>query len=317
MVGTRPMDVFVSHSSQDGELANRIERDLEAGGLKVWLDHSDIRGGELLGRQLQQAILDCRVLVLLWSVTAAASRWVNLEWLAAFHQSRFIVPCVVDSTPLPFFLEASVYLDLDHREYGGVLPELKRTVGAAPERANELPPNVRALSAEVRAATAVLVELQAEVVAALQAGDLLEAAALQQALGGPIREARQRWPFEARIANLEGYYLKDQYQISYRDEIYAGRAPDDPVLGDAERTFIASLALDPTDPSALNGLGNILFFRRDLFASEFFTERAVHWANALGTPYPDAVHDLKMVRGHIAASERSATQGEERSLGVT
>jgi hypothetical protein len=242
--------------------------------------------------------------VLVWSAGAAESRWVNLEWLAAFHRNRFIVPCVVDLTNLPFFLQLSVYLDLGRREYADVLEELKRAVQSAPDRANELPPNVRTLGREARATCSTLAEHQGLVLKLLQQGDVNGAKARQRALDEPMADALRRWPMEAQIANLGAYHLKNHYQIRHRDAIAAGHAPDDPVLDEAERAFVSSLALDPTDLSAVNGLGNILFFRRDICASEFFHERAVLLANARGQTYHAAEHDLKMVRAHIAAAER-------------
>jgi Flp pilus assembly protein TadD len=67
------------------------------------------------------------------------------------------------------------------------------------------------------------------------------------------------------------------------------------VLDQAERRFFETLAIDPTDPSGLNGLGSILFFKRDLNAAEFFQRAAIDQAKQLGQEYPAAHHDLEMV----------------------
>lgn len=47
----------------------------------------------------------------------------------------------------------------------------------------------------------------------------------------------------------------------------AGRAPKDPLLNQGERHFFDALCVDPSDPSALNGLGSILMFERELDAA--------------------------------------------------
>ncbi len=64
------MDAFISHASKDVTVAARIEELLEEDGLTVWLDHSEIRLGVLLRKELQTAIKNSRVLVLLWSKAA-------------------------------------------------------------------------------------------------------------------------------------------------------------------------------------------------------------------------------------------------------
>ena len=68
-------DAFISHASADLDPAAKIEDALEAERLDVWLDHFEIRLGVLLAGERQVAIAACRVVILLWSETAAASRW--------------------------------------------------------------------------------------------------------------------------------------------------------------------------------------------------------------------------------------------------
>src|SRR5918992_753254 len=73
---------LICYASVDLAAATQVERALEAAGLDVWLDQSEIQLGVLLTRELQDSITACRTLILLWSQTAAGSRWVNMEWIA-------------------------------------------------------------------------------------------------------------------------------------------------------------------------------------------------------------------------------------------
>ena len=115
-------------------------------------------------------------------------------------------------------------------------------------------------------------------------------------MGELADKALQAWPLEPMIVNLAGYDLKNAYMVKHWDAIQAGRAPDDPLLAQAERRFFDTLAIDPTDPSALNGLGSILMFRRDLDAAEFFILAAIAQADRRNMDYPEAKHDLALVR---------------------
>jgi hypothetical protein len=289
------MDAFISHSSRNRSVASSIEQALEGEGLRVWLDDSEIRLGVLLGKELQDSIEASRVVLLLWSSHAAASRWVTSEWLTAFHLQRFILPCVLDGTPLPQCLLSSVFLPF-RRVTAPVVERLVRAVREAPDRANQLAPVMRSESAEVGAAGAALARGQEELSERLAARRLDEAAAVQAQLDARMEEALRAWPLEPMIVNLAGYHLKNAYMVRHWDAIQAGRAPDDPLLAQAEQRFFDTLAIDPTDPSALNGLGSILMYRRDLEAAEFFILAAIAQADRLQMDYPAARHDLALVR---------------------
>jgi Flp pilus assembly protein TadD len=64
------------------------------------------------------------------------------------------------------------------------------------------------------------------------------------------------------------------------------------LLLEAERFFFSTLFVNPVDPSALNGLGNVLTFERDYEAAEFFVERALE----IEPSYEQALHDLALIR---------------------
>lgn len=289
------IDAFISHASADRRTAVRIEKALEADGLSVWLDDSEIRLGVLLGEELQGSIRGARVLVLLWSETAAASRWVATEWLTAYHVRRFIVPCTLDSTALPQCLQNAVRLRI-RRVTAGVVEDIARAVRESPRARNRLTPAMSAQGPEVSAAIDRIVDGQAAIQDAISAGSLDKARKDQARLDKEVAAATTAWPLDPVLVNLAGYQLKNSYMMKHWDAIQAGRGPRDPLLEQSEQRFFETLSLDPTDPSALNGLGNILFFRRDLDAAEFFHVAAAAQAKRLGFAYPAAEHDLELVR---------------------
>jgi hypothetical protein len=312
-------DAFISHASVDIEAARTIERALEADGMNAWLDDSEIQLGVLLAGELQSAIRDCRVLVLLWSQTAARSRWVNTEWLAAHHLDRFIVPCVLDDTPLPQCFEHSVYLDL-RRGRDAAVARLVKAVRAARLGANPLPPPVRAESRELRDAIHRLGNGQRIVTDALGSRDVKQAADEQTALEEVMRAALAAWPLDPMVVMLDGYHIKNDYMIRHWEALQSGRGPADPALERSERRFFEALALDPTEPSGLDGLGSILMLRRDLRAAEFFFQCAIRQAEVRGFRYDAAIDNLASVRRFLdpqAAAPPAARRAQRRTTRST
>jgi hypothetical protein len=88
----------------------------------------------------------------------------------------------------------------------------------------------------------------------LEKRQLSKAAEVQALLDDHMDKALGAWPLESMIMNLAGYHLKNAYTLKHWDAIQAGRAPDDPLLAQAEQRFFETLAIDPTDPSALTDL---------------------------------------------------------------
>ena len=289
------MDAFISHSSKNRAVATRLETALEAQGLRVWLDDSEIRLGVLLREELQTSIQRCRMLVLLWSKSASESRWINAEWLMAFHLGKFIVPCVLDDTALPQCLQSSVFLNLT-RVGVATVDRLTRAIKDAPAAANPLAPVMRSEEPELKKAINGLVNGQQAMMDRLLKREVDTAAQIQALLDTSMDAAIQLWPLDPVIVNLGGYHLKNAYMLKYWDAIQAGRAPRDELLDQAERRFFEALWIDPTDPSALNGLGSILILERELAAAEFFIRAAIAAAKKQGmASYPAAEHDLGVV----------------------
>jgi tetratricopeptide (TPR) repeat protein len=288
------MDAFISHASKDATLVAQIEELLEADGLKIWLDRSEIRLGVLLRKELQNAIKDSRILILLWSKAAARSRWVAAEVLTAFHLNRFIVACVRDHTPLPYFLQNTIYLNLQRRNTASI-EHLRRAVRTSPDAANEVPTVMSSQSWELQQTIQRIVQGQSAVTDCLGNRDLQTAKEKHQLIDGVTFDAEKAWPLEPMVLNLAGYHHKNAYMLKHWAAIQAGRPPKDRLLVRAERLFFGALFGNPNDYSALNGLGSILIFERDLDAAEFFIRRAIVLSKQDGTDYAAAKHDLAMI----------------------
>src|SRR5882724_1930638 len=154
------MKAFISHSSKDVKLALRVERALTKDGLSAWLDRSEIQYGELLRKQLQDAIRGSKAVVLLWSKAAARSRWVASEIISAFHFDRFIIPCVLDGAQLPMFLQSDVQIDF-RKSLGPMLAAIPGAVRKAKRKANEYLSIAGGQRAEVLATVTQIAQAQA------------------------------------------------------------------------------------------------------------------------------------------------------------
>ena len=287
------MNTFISHSSKDTSQSVRIERALEKDGHEVWLDRSDIRLGVLLRAELQSAIRKSRAVVLVWSKPAAASRWVAAEILTAFHLRRFIIPCVVDNTPLPQFLDNTVYLDF-RANPKTALRSLRRAAANVPKTANTFSKVMSSQSPDLQEMIRLIVKAQGVELDRL-GNDLSGAREMHAVVDAAMKKVEKRWRLDLSILNLAGYHRKNAYMLKHWDAIQAGRPPKDPLLRRAEQFFFEALFVTPTDCSALNGLGSVLLLERELEAAEFFVRRAIAIAKKKKIAYSDAEQDLAMI----------------------
>jgi hypothetical protein len=286
-------DLFLSHSSRDAKLVQRLAASLSKAGLEAWVDASEMRYGRLLRNELQQAIGASRVLVLIWSAAAKASRWVWAELFTAFHLGRFIVPCVLDRTPLPQFLQTAAYLD-KRREKTRLGDALARAVRDAPDRANDVPALLASQSPLVQQLTRSIGLSQYAVLDAMPK-DLARARKANTSVRKALARLERLAPLDSGTLNLAGYQYKNDYLIKHWQPVQAGRAPKDPLLARGERCFFDSLAVKPTDFDAVNGMASILALERESDAAEFFERRALALAKRLGLNYEAAQQDLDMI----------------------
>jgi len=125
--------VFLSYASQDAEAARRICDVLRTGGIEVWFDQSELRGGDAWDREIRRQIRDCALFIPIISSNTQArlEGYFRREWkLAAVRthdmadEKPFLVPVVIDETT----------------DQGASVPEMFRAVQWTRLPAGETPP---------------------------------------------------------------------------------------------------------------------------------------------------------------------------------
>jgi hypothetical protein len=296
-------DAFFSHASEDSRVAARLVKFLETNSLTSWIDRSSMRFGSLLRNELHDAIRDSRTLVLVWSKAASKSRWVMAEILVAFHLNRFIIPCVLDETPLPQFLGNTAYVDR-RRDKSSLGAEVFRSIREAPAHANEIAPLIASRTPVVQSLANRVAAAQYRVLATITT-DLKKAATANTVVDKALRSLKKLAPLDVTVMNLSGYQCKNNYMVKHWQKIQAGQAPKDPLLISGERHFFDTLSVNPRDESAINGIGSILFYERELQAAAFFQRRAIELAKPRGGNYKAAQLDLELTLSFMGRSGRA------------
>jgi hypothetical protein len=100
--------IFLSYAREDADAARRIADALQAFGLEVWVDQSELQGGEAWDASIRQRIKSCALFIAVVSANTQRRRegYFRREWnfavertLDMAHGTPFVLPVVVDGTP--------------------------------------------------------------------------------------------------------------------------------------------------------------------------------------------------------------------------
>jgi TolB-like protein/Tfp pilus assembly protein PilF len=99
--------IFLSYASQDAQAAQRICEALRVAGIEVFLDQSELRGGDAWDQKIRREIQDCALFIPVISANTASRHegYFRLEWDLADQRTHmiarsrvFIVPVCLDAT---------------------------------------------------------------------------------------------------------------------------------------------------------------------------------------------------------------------------
>jgi len=104
-------DVFVSYARSDRALVAPLVAAVEAKGWSVWWDH-DIDAGQQFDDQIERELKAAKAVLVVWTPTSAASRWVRGEAREAADWGT-LVPVRFEAASLPMDMRAIHTTDLD------------------------------------------------------------------------------------------------------------------------------------------------------------------------------------------------------------
>jgi TolB-like protein/tetratricopeptide (TPR) repeat protein len=100
--------IFLSYAREDTDAARRIAEALRSGGLEVWFDQNELRGGDVWDQKIRRQIKECTLFVPIISqhTQVRGEGYFRLEWKLAVERTHlmaegvpYLVPVVVDETP--------------------------------------------------------------------------------------------------------------------------------------------------------------------------------------------------------------------------
>jgi formylglycine-generating enzyme required for sulfatase activity len=96
-------DIFISYTRKDQPAARKLADALERKGWSVWWDPK-LRVGEHFDDVIEQALMESRCVIVLWSERSVQSRYVKDEAVFALQRNK-LVPLAIDEVALPFRFE--------------------------------------------------------------------------------------------------------------------------------------------------------------------------------------------------------------------
>lgn len=127
------MKVVISYSTKNLTWVDKIKTALASEDVEVFVAEYDVKPGRNLNAEIETAVEDCDLLIVLWSKEARESNFVRHEVSLAKGKKKHIIPVVLDDDRnLPEFIKGLKYVDLK-KNPDGALADLKKIVG---EKAN-------------------------------------------------------------------------------------------------------------------------------------------------------------------------------------
>lgn len=125
-----PEYVFISYSHFDQVIALQVKKDLEAAGIKTWIDEQLEPGTPIWERAIRNAVADAFVVILIASPRAKEGPYVQAELQLAASREREIVPVWIEGNHwidcVPMSLSGTQYIDCRGTQYTAGITQLAK-----------------------------------------------------------------------------------------------------------------------------------------------------------------------------------------------
>ena len=128
-------DVFLSHARADATFVHQLATDLEALGLRVFLDVWEIGPGDVVSQRLDQGLRGSKTGVLVVSSASVQRAWVMEEYAVllgkAVERGQRLIPVILELAELPPMLGTRLWVDFRGKsgaEYRETVEGLARAI---------------------------------------------------------------------------------------------------------------------------------------------------------------------------------------------
>ena len=108
-------DVFISYSTKDKTIADAVSAKLEESKIRTWIAPRDVPAGSHYAKSIINAIITCKVFILIWSENANLSNHILNEINEAFNKGITIIPFriqdVEPTAEMRYYLGRTHWLD--------------------------------------------------------------------------------------------------------------------------------------------------------------------------------------------------------------
>ena len=95
-----PKEVFLSHSSKDKEITEKVAETLRNHNIPVWYSDTNIKGAQQWHDEIGKALRRCDWFIILLSTDSILSKWVKMELGYALNHSQYnehILPVTLEN----------------------------------------------------------------------------------------------------------------------------------------------------------------------------------------------------------------------------
>ncbi len=117
MAAEKQRSTFISYSRVNKDFAVKLAKELRADGYSIWLDQLDIPTGARWDNELEKALEECEIFLLILTPAAITSENVKDEIGYAIDNRKRILPLMLENCDIPLRLRRFQYVDFTMLDY--------------------------------------------------------------------------------------------------------------------------------------------------------------------------------------------------------
>ena len=138
---------FISYPRKNAEFALKLAQELKAADFLVWFDQLDIPAGSRWDDEVQKALTECEIFMVILTPEAIESQNVKDEIGYAIDSGKRILPVLLQQCNIPFRLRRFHYVDFTMLDYSLGIETAEKLLTSLinettiPKRPNIIPPS--------------------------------------------------------------------------------------------------------------------------------------------------------------------------------